>query len=56
MSLDKAIEHKKEKSKPYKNPKSVDKNCRNNGSCSYCKSNRLYKTLKKLQKYLKENG
>ncbi len=33
MSLDKAIEHKKEKRKPYCHAKAVDKTCRNHGSC-----------------------
>ena len=28
--------------------KAVSYICRNNGECSYCNSNRLYKTLKKL--------
>lgn len=43
MSLDKAIEHKKEKRKPYRKAKAVDKTCRNHGSCPWCKGNRLHK-------------
>jgi len=39
--LDKAIEHKKEKRKPYRGSKRIDHTCRNHGSCSYCESNRL---------------
>lgn len=50
MSLDKAIEHKKEKRKPYRKAKAVDKTCRNHGSCPWCKSNRLHKFR---DKYLK---
>lgn len=43
MSLDKAIIHKKEKRKPYYGAKSFCKSCRNNGSCDWCKENRLHK-------------
>lgn len=45
MSLDKAIEHKKEWRKPYYGAKSVDHACRNNGSCNWCRENRLYKSI-----------
>lgn len=48
MSLDKAIEHKKEHRKKYYGTKAIDKTCRNHGSCNVCKSNRLYATTKKL--------
>lgn len=48
MSLDKAILSGKEKRKPYTGAKAVDCTCRNNGSCDYCKSNRLYSTNKRL--------
>ena len=40
MSLDKAIEHGKEKRKPYTGAKAVDCSCRNHGTCSWCFSNR----------------
>ena len=46
MSLDKAIEHGKEKRKPYTGGKSVDKTCRNHGGCAYCEANRLYQRCK----------
>ena len=46
MSLDKAIEHKKEFRKPYTGAKVVDCSCRNHGSCDWCKQNRLYQRLK----------
>ena len=49
MGLDKAIEHKKEKRKPYYGSKSFDGTCRNHGSCPWCKENRLYKYTKRLQ-------
>ena len=47
MSLDKAIDHKKEHRKKYYKSKAIDRTCRNNGTCGYCKDNRLYK--RKLQ-------
>ena len=40
MSLDKAIEHKKEKRKPYTGAKAIDRTCRNHGSCGWCQANR----------------
>ena len=43
MSLDKAIEHGKERRKPYRGAKAVDCTCRNHGSCPWCKANRLHK-------------
>ena len=48
MTLDKAIEHKKEKRKPYAGAKAIDCTCRNHGSCIWCRDNRLYKNVKKL--------
>ena len=55
MSLNKAIEHGKEHRKPYhvdrRNfAKSVDKTCRNHGSCPWCQGNRQYNTKKRLEK------
>ena len=49
MSLDKAIEHGKEKRKPYIGAKAIDKDCRNHGSCLWCKRAREYK-IKKREK------
>jgi hypothetical protein len=46
MSLDKAIQHGKEKRKPYRGSKAVDCTCRNHGSCGWCRDNRLYKFRK----------
>ena len=45
MSLDKAIEHGKEKRKPYRGAKAIDCTCRNHGSCTWCRDNRLHKRL-----------
>lgn len=43
MSLDKAIEHGKEKRRPYRGDKLVDKSCRNHGGCPWCERNRKFK-------------
>lgn len=50
MSLDKAIEKGREHRKPYKGAKRIDKTCRNHGGCPYCEGNRLYRTIKELEK------
>lgn len=47
MSLDKSIEHKKEKRKPYYGAKSIDPTCRNHGGCPWCKENRKHKYRKR---------
>ena len=44
MSLDKAIEHGKEKRKPYRRSKRWDLSCRNHGGCTRCYSNRMHST------------
>ena len=46
MSLDKAIEHGKEKRRPYVGAKAIDCSCRNHGSCDWCKANRLQQSRK----------
>ena len=46
MSFDRAIEHGKEKRKPYRGAKAIDCTCRNHGSCERCKGNRLYQRNK----------
>ena len=47
MSLDKAIEHGKEKRKPYYGSKSIDPSCRNHGTCERCKGSRLYSSRRR---------
>ena len=47
MSLDKGVRHGKEKRKKYRGAKAVDPECRNNGSCDYCKGNRQHKNRKR---------
>jgi hypothetical protein len=54
MGLEKAIEHGKEKRKPYKGAKAVDCSCRNHGSCEWCRGNRTYNTNKKREKAISE--
>ena len=49
MGLDKAIEHGKEKRKPYRGNKSIDKSCRNHGGCEWCHENRIHKYRKKVE-------
>ena len=48
MALDKAIEHGKEKRKPYKGCRAVDVSCRNHGGCPWCEGNRMHRTNKEL--------
>jgi hypothetical protein len=48
MSLDKAIEHGKERRKRYYRAKAFDRTCRPNGSCPWCRGNRLHKHKKRL--------
>lgn len=43
MSLHKAIEHGKEKRKPYRGSASFDSSCRHGGGCSWCVGNRQYR-------------
>lgn len=43
VALDKAIEHGKEKRKPYRGAKAIDCTCRNHGSCKWCEENRKHK-------------
>lgn len=43
MGLDKAIEHGKEKRKPYRGSKCIDATCRNHGGCAWCAENRKHK-------------
>lgn len=50
MSFDKAIAHKKEHRKPYHDSRNIDMSCRNHGSCDYCRTNRLYQSIKENEK------
>lgn len=46
MSLDKAIQHKKEHRRAYRGSKAFDHTCRNHGSCPYCEDTRTYQSRK----------
>lgn len=52
--LNKAIEHGKERRKPYRGAKAVDSTCCNHGGCPYCERNRTYKNEKRLQAALEQ--
>ena len=55
MSLDKAIEHGKERRKPYRGAKAIDPWCRNHGNCPWCTENRLWKFRdKQIEDMLRE--
>jgi hypothetical protein len=56
MSLDKAIEHGKERRKPYYKSKAVDATCRPGGSCPYCQRGRRHKNRKRLEAAKDEQG
>lgn len=49
MGMEKAIASGKEHRKEYRGAKAIYKTCRNGGSCEWCRMNRMYKNLKKLQ-------
>lgn len=50
MSLDKAIQHGKEKRKPYTGSKAIDRTCRSHGGCDWCRENRMHKYNKKIER------
>lgn len=50
MSLDKAIQHGKEKRKPYRGAKAIDPYCRNHGSDDWSKSDRTIQSQREEQK------
>lgn len=47
MGLEKSIKNGSEWRKEYRKAKSVDKSCRNHGSCTHCQENRQYKNVKR---------
>jgi hypothetical protein len=48
MSLDKAIEHGKEKRRPYRGSKRFDRSCRHGGNCGWCEGNRTVKNKRQI--------
>ena len=47
--LDKAIEHGKEHRRKYRGAKSVDRTCRNHGTCKWCAGNRTINSRRKQE-------
>jgi hypothetical protein len=54
MSFDKSIESGQEHRKEYRKSKRFDKTCRNHGSCSWCRSDKLYQFNKEVERTEKE--
>lgn len=57
MTLNKAIEHNKEKRKQYTGGKAIDKRCRNHGGCEWCEGNRKHSRTKReiaAEQYMEE--
>lgn len=52
--LDKAIKGGREHRNPYRGAKAVDKECRNHGTCEWCRENRLKGNKVKEMKMLDE--
>ena len=48
MSLDKSIEHGKEKRKQYRKSAAIDRSCRPGGSCPYCQRGRRHRHMKQI--------
>jgi hypothetical protein len=47
MAFDTHYPNRKDKRKPYRKSKAVDRTCRNHGSCSYCEGNRTFSNKKR---------
>lgn len=56
MSLTKAIEHGKERRKPYRGAKAVDASCRSHGGCPWCRMKREHKDKKRRLKGVEPNA
>ena len=52
--LDKAIASGKERRKPYRGAKAIDRSCRNHGGCLWCEWNRLHKDRAELARMKRE--
>ena len=50
--LDKAIAKGTEHRKPYRGSKAFDRTCCNHGTCEWCRMNRQYKNIKRMQSLL----
>lgn len=47
MSFDNFYPNRKDHRKPFHGSKSVDRTCRNHGSCPYCSGNRQFKNFRR---------
>lgn len=54
MGLEKAIEHHKERRRPYRGAKAVACSCRNHGGCPVCEGNRLHHDRREEERTRKE--
>ena len=52
--LDKAIASGKERRKPYRGAKAIDRSCRNHGGCLWCEWNMLHKYRAELARMKRE--
>lgn len=52
--LDKAIASGKERRKPYRGAKAIDRSCRNHGGCLWCEWNSLHKYRAELARMKRE--
>jgi len=50
MGLKRAIEHGKERRRPYRGAKAYDTRCRNQGGCYWCRHARLYRARREQQR------
>ena len=50
MSLEKAIQSGKEHRKNYIKAKAIDPQCRNHGSCDWCRNNRKWYNISVIRK------
>ena len=50
MSFDKDYPKRKDRRKPYYKSKRFDTSCRNHGSCSWCRRNKLYQAIREIQR------
>ena len=49
MSAGKNVRRKHRARKPYRGSRAADSSCRSNGSCGYCRNNRMHRHRKKLE-------
>jgi hypothetical protein len=50
MGFDKPYPNRKDKRAPFHGAKAIDAQCRNHGTCPWCKGNRTYKNRKRIER------